>query len=221
MSMEERCPKDARTSRRVAIGGAVCAPLSTVAADVLADVLSSEDGPPIDYTPSFGPMGRADIPDYLSAGPFRTASVERQKHACMSCFPLCTENECLLKITITYPRNFLAGDEFHRPPFPLAIFSSGFLVESKQYLGYAERLASWGYVVLTYDKIENINSVRNDVVSACFIQELIDWASTNAALEPIIDGTRVFLCGHSRGGKTSVLAATRDPRVVAACLVDP
>eukprot|EP00976_Prorocentrum_cordatum_P064387 1177478-Prorocentrum_minimum.AAC.4 len=66
-----------------------------------------------------------------------------------------------------YPRNFLAGDDLHRPPFPLAIFSSGFLVESKQYLGYAERLASWGYVVLTYDKIENINSVRNDVVSAC------------------------------------------------------
>ena len=31
----------------------------------------------------------------------------------------------------------------------------------------------------------------------------------------------VYLVGHSRGGKLSVLAAARDPRVTAACLLDP
>lgn len=32
---------------------------------------------------------------------------------------------------------------------------------------------------------------------------------------------RVYLVGHSRGGKISVLAALEDPRVVALCLLDP
>lgn len=93
------------------------------------------------------------------------------------------------------------GDARHRPPFPLAIFSSGFLVESRQYQSYADRLASWGYVVLTYDKVENVTSNRNDVVTACFIKDLIDWAASSAALGPITDTSRVLLCGHSRGGK--------------------
>jgi hypothetical protein len=60
---------------------------------------------------------------------------------------------------------------------------SGFLVDSKQYQGYAERLASWGYVVLTYDKIENLSSIRNDVVTACFIQELIDWVRDGSLID--------------------------------------
>ena len=40
------------------------------------------------------------------------------------------------------------------PPYPLAIFSGGFLVPAARYLSYAEHLASWGYVVLLYDKVE-------------------------------------------------------------------
>ncbi len=40
------------------------------------------------------------------------------------------------------------------PPYPLAIISGGFLVPAARYLSYAEHLASWGYVVLLYDKVE-------------------------------------------------------------------
>lgn len=44
---------------------------------------------------------------FFQAGPFKTARVERQRHTCSSCFPNCVGDECLLRVNVTYPRNFL------------------------------------------------------------------------------------------------------------------
>ncbi|KAK3246996.1 hypothetical protein CYMTET_43495 [Cymbomonas tetramitiformis] len=163
----------------------------------------------------------AGVPNYLEGGAFRPGRASRQKHTCTDCYPLCITAGCQLRINVTYPRNFLDGDAQHQYPFPLAVFTSGFLVPSEQYQSYADHLASWGYVVLTYDKVEGINSTLDDIVSSCLLRELIDWAESNEAIAPLTDTSSVYLCGHSRGAKVSVLAAAEDPRVVAACLIDP
>lgn len=51
------------------------------------------------------------------------------------------------------------------PPFPLAIITAGFLVASDQYRSYAQHLASWGYTVMLYDKLETVSDVLDDVTS--------------------------------------------------------
>jgi hypothetical protein len=66
----------------------------------------------------------------------------RLEHTCTDCFPKCTGDTCLLRIDVTFPRGAAAVGL--GPPYPLAIFTSGFLVNSAAYKSYADTLASWG-----------------------------------------------------------------------------
>ncbi|GJP59222.1 hypothetical protein CLOP_g9913 [Closterium sp. NIES-67] len=78
-----------------------------------------------------------------------------------------------------------------------------------------------GLCVVTYNKVEGLMGPLDDIICARFITELINWAGTSHVLRRIADNTRVYLCGHSRGAKVSVLAAAMDPRVLSLGLVDP
>jgi dienelactone hydrolase len=105
-------------------------------------------------------------------------------------------------------------------PYPLILVSHGLALPASQYYGYVQRLASFGYVALTVDYPASALTVNNteeveDVLAG------IDWAKTNATVAARADTTTVGMTGHSLGGKLALLAATMDPRVKAAIVLDP
>ncbi|GFH05537.1 predicted protein, partial [Haematococcus lacustris] len=129
-----------------------------------------------------------------------------------------------------------------RPPYPLAIITSGFLLAAEAYKPYSDLLASWGYTALRYDKVETVTDFLDDTTSVAVLRQLIDWAATDPLVRRVADTSRqvlhrgpgrqlgwpgawveagVYLVGHSRGAKLSCLAAVEDRRVAALCLLDP
>jgi hypothetical protein len=110
---------------------------------------------------------RSDIPDYTQPGPLRPMRLPRLEHTCHKCFPACYVNGCMLRVDVWYPKGgSLLG---LTPTYPLAIFSSGFLVKSAAYESYARVLASWGYTVMLYDKVESALKSIDDEVSMALV----------------------------------------------------
>ena len=151
----------------------------------------------------------AAVPDYTLRGPYRVRRLPKLEHTCVSCFPRCVGDACLLSIDayvpsappplpdamfprVTVPNEREASaspaDAFSRGPYPLAVITSGFLVDAEQYASYARRLCSWGYVVLQYNKRENVagGNALDDVVSAAMVRELIGWARSDVLLGPLL-----------------------------------
>ncbi|GLC53890.1 hypothetical protein PLESTB_000800700 [Pleodorina starrii] len=159
-------------------------------------------------------------PDFSGPGPLAVARLPRREHTCTSCFPACVNASCTLRVEVVYPKG--GPDLGLGPPFPLAVFSAGFLLGSESYMSYAERLASWGYTVLMYDRNETVASLLDDAACVRLLVELIDWAAADPLLRRLADpGAGVYMVGHSRGGKLAALAGAEDARVAALCLIDP
>ena len=228
-----------RLGRREALGTAVALTTGLLSAPVF-EARAVDDSEPSTSRPSV---------DYTARGPYGVKRLPKLEHTCVSCFPRCVGDACLLSIDAYVPTpppvlpdamfpltgavpgdGDVPGDAPRaRGPYPLAVFTAGFLVDAEQYASYARRLCSWGYVVVQYNKRENVaGNALDDVVSAAMIRDLIGWAQSDVLLGQLVDttgenerGAGVYLVGHSRGGKISTLEALEDSRVRAACLLDP
>ena len=155
-------------------------------------------------------LGDDGIPDYTVRGPYGVRRLPKLEHTCISCFPRCVGDACLVQIDAYVPSappplpdamfpllgedgaplRPVAGptrgalSEVSRGPYPLAVFTSGFLVDSEATASYCRRLCSWGYVVLGYNKRDGVGvaggNALDDVVSAQMVDDLIGWARRRA-----------------------------------------
>ena len=179
--------------------------------------------------------------DYALPGPYRVRVLPQLEHTCAKCFPSCTGLSCLSRIKVYVPRvevspdalfplgevergatRSRAEDDAMEAPYPVAIITPGFLIDGDAYASIARRLCSWGYVVVTYTKTESVaGGSLDDELSTAILDDLISWVGSDVLISPYADAEAVYLIGHSRGGKISMLQATRDKRIKAICLLDP
>lgn len=110
-------------------------------------------------------------------------------------------------------------------PYPLIIFSHGFLLRGEQYRSYGEHLASHGFVValptysaslLGFSHVE----LKNDLLFVIDYYLRVN-ATAGQWLEGAIDPERIGTSGHSLGGKLSLFAAAEDSRIKASATLDP
>ena len=179
-------------------------------------------------------------PDHALAGPYRVRALPQLEHTCDRCFPMCTGLSCLTRIKVYVPRTEVSPDALFpvgetrgweddaesagraEAPYPVAIITPGFLIDGDAYASLARRLCSWGFVAVTYTKTESVaGGTLDDEVSTAILDDLISWVGSDVLISPYADAQNVYLIGHSRGGKISMLQATRDDRVKAVCLLDP
>ncbi len=125
--------------------------------------------------------------------------------------------------TICAPSND-GGQSVVDGSFPLIIVSPGATQSRNQYRSHCDHMASWGMVVISENFVgnsgffppSNHNRLADDLIA------VIDWAtSEDNPVFAAVDAEAIGVAGHSMGGKVSLLAAARDPRIKAAVGWDP
>lgn len=167
--------------------------------------------------PASGEQLQYGLPEYAETGPFEVVKLPRLKHTYTTCS--ISADRCTLKINAWVPRRASSLDL--KPPYPLVIITPGFLIGADQYSSYSERLSSWGYVVISYDFVQQALDPTTDIDCVNLLEELIDWCRSSELLGRIGDSNNIMLMGHSRGAKVSTLAAVNDKRIKSLFLIDP
>jgi len=107
---------------------------------------------------------------------------------------------------------------------PLVLFRHGFQLSTSNYTTSLRQLASHGFVVVGVDTDNGdflgFGAATNLEEQAATIAAL-DWAISSAPFAASVDGSRVGVAGHSRGGKVATQIAAAESRIDATLLLDP
>lgn len=145
---------------------------------------------------------------YEGAGPFNFTTLSGLSYNLPS--SIGCGNSCSIELEVFLP----PGDDV-----PLVIYSAGFTLPTTQYKLTADRLASYGYAVVFWSPVtEGPFRFMTHLARGKAVSSVIDWASTNV---PTADSSgKVFVMGHSAGGKSSVIAASVDSRITGVLGID-
>lgn len=110
-------------------------------------------------------------------------------------------------------------------PFPVVVFTHGFMLGPGDYMSYGRHLASWGYLAVLPQMPGGLMPPTHRELKE-YLMKILDWIDENAANPegPLLgraDASRLGLSGHSMGGKISLLVCTEDIRPAASFTVDP
>jgi len=105
---------------------------------------------------------------------------------------------------------------------PVIVFGHGFSQSKSQHVNQGLHLASRGYIVL----IPNSNSGSDHSRFADDLSKCIDWIEarnqdTGSIFFSRVRADRTGATGHSAGGLSAIVAASRDPRIRAVSTMDP
>ena len=105
---------------------------------------------------------------------------------------------------------------------PVIVLGHGFSQSKDQHVNQGRHLATRGYILL----IPNSNAASDHSRYADDLRKCIDWiearnADTNSLFFGRVRADRVGATGHSAGGLSAILAASRDPRIRAVSPMDP
>ncbi|KAI8473061.1 MAG: hypothetical protein J3K34DRAFT_457494 [Monoraphidium minutum] len=151
---------------------------------------ATPNGPPPDLTQA-GPYGVVVVHDAIR--------VPRPGHY----------HPTKLRVTASAPAVAPAEPPLPGPPYPVVLLLNGFQARESQYTPFAERLASWGFLVLQYTA--PALSIVHDNIELGFAGPVLEWlrsaaaTETNAALHGRADFRRLVVAGHSRGAKLAAL----------------
>jgi hypothetical protein len=122
-------------------------------------------------------------------------------------------------IIIYYPGYSTRLDRLQRireGPFPVAIFSPGFGADAEEYHDFLEPLCSCGCVVVgaswnyENDREDDWVYTEHGTILDYLDAEAADWRSP---LYGIPDTSVCGAFGHSRGGRTALMASSEEPRI--------
>lgn len=126
-----------------------------------------------------------------------------------------------LRTDVFFPRNASGGVDAAAKPCPVIVLGHGFSQSKSQHTNQGSHFATRGYIALVPNFSGSDHSRNANDISKC-----LDWivarnADTASPYFGAVRTTRMGATGHSAGGMSALVAASRDARIRAVAPMDP